>query len=383
MIELFDFDNATGAVSNPATLVTNGYIPYGCEFSPDGTRFYASDFTKIYQWDLCAGSNTAIIASQYSVTAPNVYGMQLASDGMIYVARGNSQTLGVIQNPNVYGSGLNYVSAGQSIGTATCQLGLPNFVSSLLRPAPQPFTSTIQCQTASFTATQNNYTVSAGCSALTKSVTGISWNFGDPATGASNVSGLATPTHFFSAPGTYTVTQILQYDCGTDTIRVPLTITAAAPELTVSGNFTVCAGEKRTYTVSGASGYQWSNGASTATVALTSNTTTTYSVSGTNSAGCTGVKHFTVSVSKCLDLGQPGEFPEISIVPNPAKDLVTITSARPAKLEFLNGMGSVVIEAECAGEKRIDIGRLPAGIYTIRISTGRAFAYRKLIKEDR
>ena len=32
------------------------------------------------------------------------------------------------------------------------------------------------------------------------------WNFGDPASGASNTSTLANPTHIFSAPGTYTIT---------------------------------------------------------------------------------------------------------------------------------------------------------------------------------
>lgn len=381
LVELFDFDNATGIVSNGITLANGIQNPYGCEFSPDGTRFYATAFTRFLQWDLCAGSNSAIVASEYSVAAANVFGMQAGYDGKVYVAR-PTQTIGVINNPNVYGSGLNYVNTGQSLGTGTCQLGLPNFVSSLLRPKPQPFNFTVQCQTGSFTATQNNYTVSAGCSALTKSVTGILWDFGDPASGASNVSGLTTPSHIFTAPGAYTVTQVLQYDCGTDTIRVPLITGGAAPVLTVSGSFSVCAGEKRTYTVSGASTYKWWNGASTTTIVLTPTATLSYSVTGTNSAGCQGVKHFTISVSKCLDLDRSDQLPEISIVPNPANDFINIYTARPAHLEILNGMGNIVIVAACEGEKRLDISQLPAGIYTIRISIGRTVAYRRLVKRD-
>ncbi|HQQ94217.1 MAG TPA: hypothetical protein PLQ93_06660, partial [Bacteroidia bacterium] len=67
-VELFDFDNQTGVVSN--SLVLNGPSGniYGIEFSGDGSKLYASRIgnyfgTNIYQWDLCAGNNAAIISS--------------------------------------------------------------------------------------------------------------------------------------------------------------------------------------------------------------------------------------------------------------------------------------------------------------------------------
>lgn len=41
----------------------------------------------------------------------------------------------------------------------------------------------------------------------------IGWDFGDPASGAANTSTLGTPTHEFSAPGSYTVNCILQVNC--------------------------------------------------------------------------------------------------------------------------------------------------------------------------
>ncbi|HOZ88385.1 MAG TPA: CUB protein, partial [Bacteroidia bacterium] len=60
-VDLFDFNNSTGAVTNSLSLLTN-FSSYGCEFSPDGTKFYAGGFGNgsIRQWDLCAGTNTAI-----------------------------------------------------------------------------------------------------------------------------------------------------------------------------------------------------------------------------------------------------------------------------------------------------------------------------------
>ena len=40
------------------------------------------------------------------------------------------------------------------------------------------------------------------------------WNFGDPASGSQNGSGLAQPKHTFSSPGLYTVKLIIQKPCG-------------------------------------------------------------------------------------------------------------------------------------------------------------------------
>ncbi len=53
--ELFDFNNATGQISNPVTLHSEAFItPYGVEFSPDGTKLYGTtEGTRaLFQWDL-------------------------------------------------------------------------------------------------------------------------------------------------------------------------------------------------------------------------------------------------------------------------------------------------------------------------------------------
>ena len=65
--ELYDFDNSTGAVSNSLSLGAFSYA-YGCEFSPDGSKLYGTCFytDAVYQWDLCAGSPAAVVASQYT-----------------------------------------------------------------------------------------------------------------------------------------------------------------------------------------------------------------------------------------------------------------------------------------------------------------------------
>lgn len=53
----------------------------------------------------------------------------------------------------------------------------------------------------------------------------FSWNFGDPSTGASNVSSLANPSHSFSAPGTYTVSLTASGPCNApSTTLIPISI---------------------------------------------------------------------------------------------------------------------------------------------------------------
>ena len=83
LVELFDFDNATGVVSNSLPLEysvpngTNSAFGYGVEFSPDGTKLFASkcfnnNFSNLLQWDLCAGSTNNIVASR-AVIFNNVF----------------------------------------------------------------------------------------------------------------------------------------------------------------------------------------------------------------------------------------------------------------------------------------------------------------------
>lgn len=67
------------------------------------------------------------------------------------------------------------------------------------------------------------------------------WDFGDPASGANNTSGLQNPTHIFSAPGTYTVTfwSITTPGCVSATISKQVTI-APLPTATITGSTAVC-----------------------------------------------------------------------------------------------------------------------------------------------
>jgi len=126
--EIFDFDAITGVVSNPLSLQTNGG-EYGIEFSPDNSKVYISNMSGVFQFNLNAGSSSAINASKFQLTnngcAPAP--MQIGPDGKIYVSRCNS-FLGVVHNPNLLALNCNYVNNGLNISPAVNNTSLPAFI---------------------------------------------------------------------------------------------------------------------------------------------------------------------------------------------------------------------------------------------------------------
>ncbi|MCU0429006.1 MAG: OmpA family protein [Cytophagaceae bacterium] len=133
--ELFDFDNATGKVSNPISIsLPYGSYPYGVEFSHDGSIMYgsAAGTGKIYQWNLQAGSTQGILNSQVMVgESPErkwIGALQIASDGKIYFPIYNTSYLGVINAPEKAGLACGYQNNVVYLEGKMAQLGLPGFI---------------------------------------------------------------------------------------------------------------------------------------------------------------------------------------------------------------------------------------------------------------
>jgi len=143
-VEVFDFDPATGVVSNPITLPLFDHV-YGVEFSEDGNMLYVTsyntlaDYGNLDQFDLTAGNQAAILASKTNIANINsasvyYYGLQIAPDFNIYVCKSWNQYLGVINSPELQGLACNYVELGfdldPGLNGVTSGLGLPSFVQS-------------------------------------------------------------------------------------------------------------------------------------------------------------------------------------------------------------------------------------------------------------
>lgn len=136
---LYDFNASTGVVSNQRiiNISIGGFGSYGIEFSPNNNLVYVSDHrgqNRVFQYDITLATPELIANSVVPLTAnvPALGGIQLGPDNKIYVARENNGFLGVINNPNIIGTGCNYVAEGISLAGKTSNLGLPGFVASSL-----------------------------------------------------------------------------------------------------------------------------------------------------------------------------------------------------------------------------------------------------------
>jgi hypothetical protein len=150
ILELFDFNDSTGIISNSLMLNSGGnMLVYGASFSPDNSKLYVSypfdsQVTiggKLYQFNILAGSSSDIIASKtliyYSngISKYHFLGIQIGLNNKIYLAETFFQTndggfLGVINEPNKIGAICNFAQLGIPLLGKRSRGGLPNFIES-------------------------------------------------------------------------------------------------------------------------------------------------------------------------------------------------------------------------------------------------------------
>ena len=187
--QLFDFNNSTGVISGAKKITIPGVRNYAPEYSPDSRLLY---LTKALDGGIdqveCKLANEALItASVVNIpTPPGFYGLQIAPDNKIYVAR-QTTTISVISDPNVKGIGCNFeLGKHQLIGFSG--LNFPNYINDIA------FNSAI------------NHTIIDSCAATVQFSANISlsgpvtynWDFGDGQT-----STQPNPIHTFSISNQY------------------------------------------------------------------------------------------------------------------------------------------------------------------------------------
>ncbi|MDV6169622.1 T9SS type B sorting domain-containing protein [Flavobacterium sp. DG1-102-2] len=185
-VELFDFDNATGIVSNAVTVKSPARC-YGAEFSANSKLLYVTSDNALYQYkadaDNVASTETEIAKLDVASS------IKLAPDSKIYVvSKYLSTKMSVINRPDTEGTGCNFEADGLDLGEGQTFVGLPNFLI-------EPFyllsiKAVVDCgeSQVAFTATGT---------APSESIT---WDFGD-----GNQSDEMNTIHTYAATGTYIV----------------------------------------------------------------------------------------------------------------------------------------------------------------------------------
>ena len=210
--QLFEFNCETGVINSPITF--EGYKrAYGLEFSPNSRILYLSEedavsqnLMHIYQIDLFAGTPQEIVDSKTLIgTTTNEAAigrgaLQVGPDQRIYIARGEMNYLGVINNPNIWGSfECGFVNDGIWLECNTSNIskyGLPTFIQTYF--SPPHFIYDNFCF-----GDETQFEISSD----TTGYQSVFWEFGDSATSIE-----LNPTHTYAAAGDYVVTLTIFYE---------------------------------------------------------------------------------------------------------------------------------------------------------------------------
>jgi large repetitive protein len=336
LIELFDFNNNTGLISNYRRIdlnEPNGQV-YGIEFSPGGNKIFAT----------VTGTPSPSLLFEYfldSLDRPffrqriqqnGEFGaLQIGPDGQIYMAINGSNSLGLIQavEDTTLLSGFTLNGFALAPGTSS-RLGLPNF---------------IQIQGNAFGGPGFDFTgICLGDSTRfagvpTDAIDEFEWFFGD---GASSTE--SSPVHIYTVADTYTVSMRLFNRCGLDTTIVQqVRITPPPPTPTLPGAIALCTGA---VTLDANSGnlpgltYLWSSGDTTKTV--TFNEQAFVSVINTDQNGCFSTAQTIVADNRPqVDLG-----PDLTICEDNATPVLNAQNPGASYQWTVDGVNTSTIQTQ-------------------------------------
>ncbi len=195
--QLFDFDNASGVISNPRKISFPSTHYNHCEFSPDSKQLYLTrkNNKQLDQLDISLPTLTDILNSRQSFPTGNAYyDIQLAMDERIYLTQGTIQ-LARINFPNERGAACNFQTNAVNISPGTVSVGLPSHINDIVGGNNQGNGFSYTILDSCLGRVQFNASTT-----LTGTVSWL-WEFGDNTT-----STLQHPLHVFPNPGdAYTV----------------------------------------------------------------------------------------------------------------------------------------------------------------------------------
>jgi len=376
-IRVHKFDRSAGTVNVAFfSTVQNGICAY-LEFSPDGKALYTNNRYNTFQWNLCAGSNSAIANSCYTIVPQiqnNSFQMQVALNGKIYMSRNFYPLLGIINNPNALGANCNFKDTAVVLKNNGI-IGLPNMPSFYLRHLSySPYTyTTSHTSNDCFKVDFSPNAQPLGCS-NTSSMSFNAWHFGDPNSGALNVSNSPNASHAYKQPGNYTAWLLLQNTCGgidsiPQMIQVPYSL--FGPSVTVQTPSIMCIGETAPVTLSGAASYTLNQLPVTNNpFVLTPTQPTTYTITASNANQCISKTTFSVQVDPCSGILEHSPTSFIKIEGHTLK----IYTQQPAQnVHLYNLQGQRLLSAslgDSSNDKTIDLLYLSEGVYVVSDGEG-------------
>lgn len=188
-------------------------------------------------------------------------------------------------------------------------------------------------------------------------------------TGSNSTSIVITPATTVN----YTVTGTSGSCSGTNTISIA--VSANPTVAATSSSSLICTGNSATLSATGASSYNWNPGSlSGASIAVTPTASTTYTVVGSNAAGCTNTKTVSVTVSACTGINEAqAANGTISIYPNPNNGEFNLVVPEQGVYAIINSIGQTIETIEVKeNSQTISVQGLADGIYYVIGKTSKA-----------
>ncbi len=357
-VALYDFDPATGMVSNEQAVLTDTGSFSAC-FSPDDSKLYVSTgfMGKMLQYDLSSGNLTTIRGTKTVIGDIGLSHIKLGPDNKIYFFQyGSDPILGSISLPNTAGAACQYTDEAIVLATGTDKgFGLPNAVAVIKRDTVFSSKAIRDCATDS---TLLNALVTSGWDYV--------WNDGSTDT-----------AHKVKEAGTYWV----QYRTATCVLH---TDTFIIDKIAVDAKIAINGFELSTTLKYKA--YQWFlngdiiNGADDSVYTATENGEYTVVVRDEN--GCTDTSNIyevtNVSVNGISVIAQ-----QIKIYPNPASETVYIQSPVAVNVSITGIEGKLI--QRVTNTRTISLANFADGVYLLHITDdkGTLMKVEKLIKSHR
>ncbi|MCX6258762.1 MAG: T9SS type A sorting domain-containing protein [Bacteroidia bacterium] len=357
-IDIYDFNNATGVISNELSIPMLNTTLCGLEFSMSGDYLYMENKDTLFRYKFATGVLTGVTIDDMSVfTTSNIAirAMQLGPDGKIYVSIRDNNYLSVISNPDdpVTQLTVDGVFLDTDLSGRKCEFGLPTIFyykgwCYLAAPTINPSDTISICQ---------------GDTVTLISSPAYSYLWSDASTDQS-----VTVT----AAGNYAVTISNQVGCVAFSTPTAVQVyTPVIPVITKNGNYLES---------SSAVTYQWYfngnliNGATGQQLFLSQ--AGNYTVQITDNMGCTAIS----SEFVYLNINEIDDHTNITINRNPANGCFTANIPMTAKeIRVFDVSGKLIINIDTKSRTKIDFRLAEKGVYFLSVYIGNEYCTEKLI----
>lgn len=186
-------------------------------------------------------------------------------------------------------------------------------------------------------------------------------------TGNNTILPFQSPVVSPTSSAVYTVNAITSNYCSISG-TVAVTVNPSPVITAVSSKSSFCRGESTSISVSGASTYLWSNGATTPSITVTPTVTSYYTVNGFSNNCNSNTASVLLTVNFCTSIDKNGLTQNnLSVFPNPNNGEFTIKSIETISLDLINQLGQVikVITLNETNNHQVNISNVANGIYFI------------------